>query len=333
MTRPRLIAIGVATLAGWLLALNHDHLGRLLTSGRVAQVPVVDDRVALLSAAQRQRIDEYHAALRESHDIDFRILAEGTNGDINSSAHVYFETQGVGDLSASGRGLLLVIDTTLDRVRLEVSTSLEGVYTDAFVAYVENRQMVPFFRKGRVADGILATTELVVTRAQDAEAGRAFAPPMAAPTEPVVEPADADVAGLGPLAVVDAYLRAMAARDGRRDLPIYSSATVRMLENRVLTPAQMDSVARTYRSCTADDVRVRGELAVVRYGVEQRRCAPYFLRIEDGAWTLDLAALSELVRFNHENQWHVQPSLANPYAFAFEDWHFDRYGFPHPADE
>jgi uncharacterized protein len=76
--------------------------------------------------------------------------------------------------------LLLVIDTELDRVRLEVSTSLEGVYTDAFVAYVQNRQMVPFFQSGRVADGIIATTELIVVRAQEAEAGNDFSPAMPA---------------------------------------------------------------------------------------------------------------------------------------------------------
>jgi hypothetical protein len=54
------------------------------------------------------------------------------------------------------------------------------VFTEAFVAYLEQRQMAPFFRENRVADGILAATELIVARAEDAAAGRAFAPPRAA---------------------------------------------------------------------------------------------------------------------------------------------------------
>src|SRR5690606_29426970 len=158
----------------------------------------------------------------------------------------YFNDAGIGEQSRRGRGLLLVIDTALDRVRLEVSTSLEGVYTDAFVAYVQNRQMTPFFRESRVADGILATTELIVGRAQEAGAGLAFAPPMAparmgggattaagigagraeAPSAARAGEASAptETSGLGPLEIVDLYLRAMAARDARRDLPFYSAA-------------------------------------------------------------------------------------------------------------
>lgn len=354
MARAGAIAVGLATLAGLLLLMHHEGSSRLTPSARYARSTSVDDRAGLLSSVQRASIAEYHAALREAHDIDFRVLAEATHEDINLRAHGYFETAGVGDLSRSGRGLLLVIDTSLDRVRLEVSTSLEGVYTDAFVAYVENRQMVPFFGSARVVDGILAATELIAARAQDAEAGRAFAPPMPARSmgggatvtagigQPVAAPAAsfsrapdaaAHVNGSGPLAVIDAYFRAMAARDGRHDLPIYSSATLRMLEDRIMTPAQMDNVARTYGSCRIEDVRLSGELAVVRYDVEDRRCAPFLLREERGAWRLDLAAMSRLIRFNHENQWHIQPPLAGPYAFAFGDWRFDRNGFPHPADD
>jgi uncharacterized protein len=91
----------------------------------------------------------------------------------------------------------------------------------------------------------------------------------------------------------------------------------------------MDNVARTYRGCTVDRVRIRSDAAVVRYRIEQRQCAPYFLRREDDAWKLDLTALSSVIRFNHENQWRFQPPLPDDYGFAFEDWRIDRNGFPH----
>jgi uncharacterized protein len=68
----------------------------------------------------------------------------------------------------------LVIDADQDLVRLEVSYALVGAFPDAFVAYVEQRQMAPFFERGRVADGILATTEMIVTRAQNAAANAGF---------------------------------------------------------------------------------------------------------------------------------------------------------------
>ncbi len=34
------------------------------------------------------------------------------------------------------------------------------------------------------------------------------------------------------------------------------------------------------------------------------------------------------LRFNHSNYWHFDPSAQHPYRFAFDDWAFDRHGFP-----
>lgn len=346
-----LIALGLATLAGTLLIHRHGDLARL--AGREPPSPPiwVEDRTMLFSGPQRTRIGQYHAALRDAHDIDYRVLALDDGADINRLAHRYFEDAGVGELSTDGRGLLLVIDTDHDRVRLEVSTSLEGVYTDAFVSYVQHRQLVPFFQTGRVADGILATTELIVMRAQDAEAGRAFAPPMPARSMgggasattaigTLEDPAEQykrqtheiEVAGLAPLQVVEAYHEAMASRDARPDLPFYSADTRRMLRSWTVTPAQMDNVVRAYRNCRADGVRVQADLAVVRYDIGQRQCAPYFLRREGGEWRLDFTAASSSIRFNHENQWRFQTPITHEYGFAFEDWRIDGNGIPQAGD-
>jgi uncharacterized protein len=342
------LVLGVATAAGILLLAERGDLGRLLPRAAARAPQSVDDRAPLLAAVERARIDEYHAALRDAHDIDYRVLALHSGADLERNAHDYFAAAEVGSLSANGRGLLLVIDTANQRVRLEVSTSLEGVYTDAFVAYVQNRQMGPFFAAGRVADGILATTELIVGRANDARAGEEFAPPMPArsigggasarapigttndPSEELERPTErVSVAGLAPLQVVEVYHDRMAKRDARADLALYSNDTVTMLQNWVVTPAQMDNVARTYRGCTVDAVRTAGDAAVVRYRVEQRQCAPYFLRREGATWKLDLTQMSSAIRFNHENQWRFETPLASDYEFAFSDWRIDRNGFPH----
>jgi uncharacterized protein len=340
-------SLAVATTAGIVLIVGRGDLERLLRHGGATEAIAVDDRAELLDSSERAFIADYHAALLGAHDIDYRVLAIDTGADVESTAHDYFAETRVGSLSASGRGLLLVIHTASERVRLEVSTSLEGVYTDAFVAYVQQRQMKPFFAAGRVTDGILATTELIVSRAQEAEGGQQFAPPMRATSigggastaaaigtasQPSQEHTQqirrVEVRGLEPLQVVAAYHERMANRDARTDLELYSSDTVAMLREWVVTPAQMDSISKTYRSCTVDGVRIRNDAAVVRYRVEQRQCAPYFLHREDDTWKLDLTALSSTIRFNHENQWRFQ-TLPDEYRFAFEDWSIDRNGFPH----
>jgi uncharacterized protein len=341
-------SLAVATTAGLALIVGRGDLARLFPRDDAPNSNAVDDRAAVLEPAERGRIAAYHAAILAAHDIDYRVLAIAAAGDLERTAHGYFAEAGVGTLSANGRGLLLVIDPALERVRLEVSTSLEGVYTDAFVAYVQNRQMAPFFSAGRVADGILATTELIVGRAQEARADGALAAPMPArsmgggasaavsiggarnPGEQVEQQTQRfEVDGLEPLQVVEAYHERMASRDARADLRLYSTDTVAMLRHWVITPAQMDNLAKTYRSCTVDGVHIRGDAAVVRYLVGLRECAPYFLRRESDAWKLDLAALSSAIRFNHENQWHFQLPLPDDYEFAFEDWRIDRNGFPH----
>jgi uncharacterized protein len=140
----------------------------------------VMDWADLLGTRERSVVADYRDRLREDHDIDYRLVTAGAAGDANWASQEAFAALGVGERSGNGRGLLLVIDSAADRARLEVAAPLEDVFTDAFVADLEQRQMAPFFREGRVADGIVAATELIVIRAQAAAAGKAFDPSAAA---------------------------------------------------------------------------------------------------------------------------------------------------------
>jgi uncharacterized protein len=310
-------------------------------------VPSVLDGAALLSEAERRSIASHHDRLLADHDIDYRVVTALAAGDVDRAGHEAFAALGVGERSRSGRGLLLLIDPSADRVRLEVAAGLEGVFTDAFVAYLEQRQMVPFFRNERVAEGILATTELIVARAQEAAAGAGFDPTSVASFSLGGGASTAARIGAGPdhtraqdgsqvapdatpEATVAAYLAAMAARNGRPDLAVYSEESRRMLGSWTMTPAQMDSVVRTYRSCPGGEVRYGdgADLAVIRYAPAARHCSPWFLKREGGRWTLDLAATQRVIRFNHRNQWRMPDPDGHAYAFAFADWRFDRHGFP-----
>lgn len=322
-----------------------------LTTTSIAAKPpeMVIDTAALFTPEQAEFIALYHAELLKDHDIDYRVLTVESMEKTESIAYRRFKAMDVGSLSKSGRGLLLVVDPQSDTVRLEVSASLEGIYTDAFVSYIEHRQMIPFFQADRVADGILATTEMIFTRAQEAQAGKEFSPPMdsfsagggvsnkaqigaGVDTTFRQGPDVAPSAGEGPSQVVAAYLSAMEQRNGSPELSIYSEDTKSMMRKWVVTPAQMDNVAKTFAKCRAEAAKVQGDRAVVRYPVEERPCSPYFLVLENGAWKLDLTMMQKAIRFNHRNEWHFDPNYApgsEPYGFAFSGWRFDRYGFPH----
>lgn len=312
---------------------------------------IIQDKADILTARQAAFIRQYHEKLLEDHDIDYRtVTGIGDGADINTFAYTYFEEHGVGRLSESGRGLLLAIDVDDGVVRVEVSRALEGIYTDRFISYIQHRQMIPFFRSGRVADGILASTELVFMRAQEAESGRDFVPPMEAATAGAgaSNPArigagdggafrdgpDVTSAGDSPRAVLAAYKKAMAKRNGNPDLSIYTSETRRFLGGWTVTPAQMDNVADSLDECRPGTLNVKADHAVLHYPISQRTCPPNFFRVEEGRWRLDLTMMGEAVRFNHRNQWHFALGYLQseqPYTFAFSDWRIDEQGFPMTA--
>ncbi len=65
-----------------------------------------------------------------------------------------------------GRGLLLLISEKDKAVRLEVGSSLEGIYTDLFTSYVENKQLKSYYLSGQLSSGIIALIEEIEARAQ-----------------------------------------------------------------------------------------------------------------------------------------------------------------------
>lgn len=349
-----LLALGLIVYAGatWL---GYHYVWQSIFPGELRENRlVVEDDGGILGSERAAFISLYHKELLSDHDIDYRtvVLSDEVDRDIDAFSYKYFTGHNVGELSRSGRGLLLVIDTHNDLVRLEVSQALEGVYTDSFVSYIQHRQMIPFFRSGRVADGILASTELMVSRAQQAIRGQAFAPPMDARTagagaanparigtgedSSFREGADVEAASNDPRAVLAAYREAMDQRNGNPELSIYTEETRVFLGQWTVTPAQMDNEAKNLAACPTGVLKVRAEYAVLRFPVSLRQCPPYFFRVEHGEWRLDLTMMNKAIRFNHRNQWHfyTQYHLENePYAFAFSDWRFDRHGFPRKAEE
>lgn len=148
--------------------------------------------------------------------------------------------------------------------------------------------------------------------------------------------ADVGAASNDPRAVLAAYREAMDRRNGSPELSIYTEETRAFLRQWTVTPAQMDNEAKNLAACPTGTLKVRAEHAVLRFPVSSRQCPPYFFRIEDGEWRLDLTMMSKAIRFNHRNQWHFdrQYHLENePYMFAFSDWRLDRHGFPLKEDE
>lgn len=315
---------------------------------------LVEDAAGLFTEAEKEYISAYHAKLQEVYDIDYRVITLDQEADIETASIKKFKEINVGSESKSGRGLLLTIVPKQNELRLEVSTALEGVYTDAFVSYIEHRQMIPFFQSGKVASGVLATTELIFARAQEGTAGQAFLPPMEANA---AGGGATNRAGLGdgeaqrqgpdvimaadPRSVLNAYLGALESRNTNPELSIYSSGTREMFKKWTVTPAQQDMEAKSIKACGKGTLAMTATHAVIRRPLDQRQCPPYFFLFEDGAWRLDFNILQAAVRFNHLNEWRFDFASQDParascvchYMFAFDDVVFNKNGYPWPGSK
>jgi uncharacterized protein len=321
-------------------------LGAAMVSTACQRSPdLVIDAAQVFDPGQEQRLELFHGLLLQDHDIDYRVMTVAEAPDISALAITLYGEYAVGSASARAYGLLLLVDAASQTVRLEVGYGLEGFYPDAFVAYIENRQMLPFFEAERVSDGILATTELIVDRAQRYALGEtaldeswlsgtggggatARVGQHALPDSPA--PAGPGHPARSPEETLAQYLEAMANRNDDPSLTIYTPQTRTMLRDWVMTPAQMDNLVSSYRRCQPQAARYDQavQLAVIRYPIPQRRCAPWFFRRNGEFWELDLTMMSRAVRFGRDNSWHFSRGVRHPYEFAFADWHFDGNGFP-----
>ena len=312
----------------------------------------IDDRAALMTADEQGRLRIFQEKLLQELDIELQVVVLDANpGDLDRAAVKLFDEREIGKRTRGARGVLLLIDPAGRQVRMEIGYDLESIFPDAFVGYIEQRQMAPFFAAGRVAAGIEATVELVVGKALGAIDEGSYAPDQAAGglrhlsggagarsvvnigDGAPVKPRLGDASGFGaqpsPQQALPVYLEVLRGHIKDPNLKLYSPGTRDFFSKWLVTDAQQDNERRSLETHIGQgQVWQRDGRAVIRFPVAERNSAPYFLVQGEDGWMLDFANMSRLVGFNHRNQWHLR-SLDHPFMFAFEDWQFDQNGFPH----
>lgn len=320
--------------------------------------PIVDEAslFALEDQHDKKILADYSEFMRSQFDIDLRVHTSVDTGDINIDANQRFHLHQVGTRSKMGRGLLLLVNPKQDQVRFEVGYELEPYFTDAFVAYIEQRQMVPFFRNGKVLYGILATVEMIVTRAQFGLSGKEeiYQPwlegsggagattqaylhqPKDIPTRipPSISQAFSQLdSDSTPRDILDINFKKLELGVNRFNLPIYSEASRTAFAEKRATPAQIDNTLRIYKRCSQPELfeSENGQYAVLRYKTHERLCMPYFFKKEYGIWRIDAIAIGYGLRNNFSNEWYFDGDyenniLVHPYLFAFKDWYVTKKG-------
>ena len=288
------------------------------------------DEAKLLSRTQVNRIRAYHEQLLRDLDIHFKVaILRESPPSIEDTAIRLFADYSLGSRTRGAKGLLLIIDPQGRQTRIETGYDLEPIFPDAFAGYVQRGQMAPFYRSGRIAEGVEATVELLVTRTAQAIDRNAYDPDVprtpleelsggagaslrlgAAESSPAVARQQADAQSYGPQPSVEAafstYLRILENRIREPRLGIYSEDTQDFLETRLVTTAQQTNELAEIRAMYARRiVRENGNLAVIRFP-ESTRVPPYFFRKQDTGWTIDLAVMMRVIGFDTLNQWYLR---------------------------
>ena len=312
----------------------------------------IDDRAGLMTADEQGRLRIFQEKLLQELDIELQVVVlDASPGDLDTAAVKLFDERGIGKRTKGARGVLLLIDPAGRQVRMEIGYDLESIFPDAFVGYIEQRQMAPFFAAGRVAAGIEATVELVVGKALGAIDEGSYAPDQAAggvrhlsggagarsavgigdgvPVKPTLDDASGFGAQPSPQQALAVYLEVLRGHIKDPNLKLYSPGTRDFFSKWLVTDAQQDNERRSLEARIGQgQVWQRDGRAVISFPVAERGSAPYFLVQGEEGWMLDFSTMSRLVGFNHRNQWYLR-SLDHPFMFAFEDWQFDQNGFPH----
>ena len=342
-----------------LLSMSLTFPARVLCKGKVpmhrplfSSSRFVYDYAYLISPEGKARLEKFLEHIWRDYDIELIAITTPSLGNYTVSewTNMIFEKWHVGKNTRGDKGLLFVVAPRERKVRLEVGKDLEGLFTDAFVGYIEREQMKPFFEEARVGVGIEATLELIVSRIEKAvKEGRYL------PTEGRSQKGsfvssgagaqkDVDIGSLTyqkkeavtedlksyfraqptPQLTLQRYLEVCRRHIKDPNLGIYTEETKEFFRNWTVTNAQQDN-EMMYEGIPFK-LAIEGNYAVIFYPDKDWTYSPFFLKKGPAGWQLDFATMSKVIRFNQNNYWFFV-SFNHPYMFAFREYVIDKNGF------
>lgn len=314
----------------------------------------VVDQAQLIHSDSKERMSELLKALLRDTDIELMAISIPTlNGlAISAFANELFERWGIGSRTQASRGLLFVVAAREQRVRFEVSYELESIFTDSFVSYIEQKQMIPYFEHNQIGEGIEATVELIARRAYERVLNKTFDPTAKGPEDIggyKSGGAGADTAvtfgsssprkpqdiGVSQREVFDAqptpadawerFLEVNRRHIKDPEIGLYDDLAKALMRG-VSTDAGQDHIAQLYAG-KPYTVREKDSHAAIVFSEDSNNLlAPWFFHKTAQGWQLDGSMYPEVIGYNHLNQWFFK-RRDHPYMFAFSDYTFDKHGF------
>ncbi|MBW1849085.1 MAG: TPM domain-containing protein [Deltaproteobacteria bacterium] len=302
----------------------------------------------------KNSLDSHLETLYTFANIDMVVVTfEDLQGnDIDDTAAQLLSNWKIGENTNGLKGILFVLSVEEELVRFEIGYDLEWIYPDSFVGYIERDQMAPFFEAGRVQDGIAATLEMIIARANEKIENQAYNPDDGERNLPGTYysggagakqqvriktvkipdkanyPDDIKSLFVPQPTPEDTYLLDIekCKRHIRGyDFDLYTDETREISKNWVFTKAQMDNEVNDTRGKTFK-VFAKDDLAIIVFEPKYRNCPPYYLKRNNRGWQIDIATMSKTIHFDMRNRAHIGKSRYFP-LFKENGYTFSVNGF------
>ncbi len=156
-----LLTLAVTAVLGALVVLPTAHAERSVPSltGRVV------DQAGILSPEQAARLSESLAAFEKSHGPQIAVLTiPSLEGESIEGFSIRAVDQWKLGTEKNDDGVLLLVAVQEHGIRIEVGQGLEGTLPDAAAGKIIRDVIVPRFRNGEMAEGIIAGSQAIATR-------------------------------------------------------------------------------------------------------------------------------------------------------------------------
>jgi len=282
------------------------------------------DSGAIFDATATARVRDYLSWVRSRYGIDYRVVLEARAPDPPTvAAERWFRRLQVGS-AAGGRGLLLWIDPSRRRARIEVGYALEGVVPDLSAAWMLDGYLGPRIADGDLPASVEAAIEALVDRFRPRLEAVAGAPltqgsggagadtQLHAPPQPPADPNDLAIEPQADPAATR-RLEIAAMRAGRYDptWSIYDEDWRRNRRRGSWPPERLREIAARFDR--PFDVVIAGRYAAACY-LDAPELGPTLLRQESDGWIIDATAGARLIVYDYSNDSWYLIDESSPYV-------------------
>jgi len=150
----------IAALAFAALTVSWQAYGALLD--KLEPEGLLNDFACVFGAEQRQTCENLLREIREKTSAEPAVVTLQTleGAEINDFANRLFQKWGVGR-KKKDNGILILVAVQDRKARIEVGYGLESVIPDAKAGRILDEVMLPLFRQGHYAEGIIKGTETI----------------------------------------------------------------------------------------------------------------------------------------------------------------------------